>query len=833
MTLNRNSCSYLLITLWILLIIQSSRLISAKIIDYPSFANAPNSWRNTPSNDFSFWETAGVKPILVNGMFVCGFHCSLEGQSCLFSVFIFSTSSDGNNSCFSPQVVWSANRNNPVENQAQLQLTPEGGLVLKDGDGVVVWSANGVGKSISRLNLSAEGNLMLFDRTNNMIWQSFDYPTDSLVLGQRLASGQKLRANVSSFNSSEGLYVFAIIDDQLTAYMEVYPFQIYYSMEIGNISWPSYVEFQSGMFGGLPVPDSANFIRLGSDGHLRAYEWKESKWEGIDLFEISRCDYPLACGEYGLCVEEGCSCPEAATQSQTTYFRPINYTRPDLGCYAISPISCELSSHQSLLELQDIDYALYEFDIPFAGSGTNMSREDCKEACLNNCSCKAAVHIYSFGDSYCYLVSEVLSIKISDSSDNLSFFNISVSIKVQNFPSALNPNRYLLSAQSPNSTLPSADLSQGKRQDIAVILGSTLGVISGVFLICIFCFLLIKKGFKEVDEEDYLDNISGMPTRFSFEELKNVTRNFSNKLGEGGFGSVYRGTLPSGSEVAVKHLDGFGPVKKSFIAEVQTIGSIHHFNLVSLVGFCAEKYNRLLIYEYMCKGSLDQWIFHKNQELALGWQIRKKIITDIAKGLAYLHEECNQKIIHFDIKPQNILLDENFNAKVSDFGLSKLIGRDQSQVITTMRGTPGYMAPEWLSSFITEKVDVYSFGIVVLEILCGRKNMDPSQQEEDRHLLSVFRRKQEEGQLVDLVDKCSEDMQSNAAEVVEMMKVGAWCLQAEYGRRPSMSTVVKVLEGSFDFVGNLDDDFLNELTVGEAVQSFASTVLPSMLSGPR
>ncbi|KAE8689528.1 G-type lectin S-receptor-like serine/threonine-protein kinase SD2-5-like [Hibiscus syriacus] len=354
-------------------------------------------------------------------------------------------------------------------------------------------------------------------------------------------------------------------------------------------------------------------------------------------------------------------------------------------------------------------------------------------------------------------------------------------------------------------------------------------VISGA-LINLFC----TKGSQEVEEDD-LDNMFGMPSRFSYQELKSITKNFSNKLGEGGFGSVFRGTLPSGSDVAVKHLDGFGPVNKSFIAEVQTIGNIHHFNLVTLVGFCAEKLNRLLVYEHMANGSLDRWIF--NVDLALCWQIRKNIILDIARGLSYLHQDCNQKIIHLDIKPENILLDENFIAKVSDFGLSTLIRKDQSQVITTMRGTPGYMAPEWLISVITEKVDVYSFGIVVLEILCGRRNIDGSQQEEnDRHLLELFKRKLEEGQLVELVDKRSDDMQSNAAEVVEMMKVAAWCLQAEYGKRPSMSAVMKLLEGSvdvvIDVVGNMNEDFLNGLAP-EAAETLSSLVLPSMLSGPR
>ncbi|PPS01211.1 hypothetical protein GOBAR_AA19459 [Gossypium barbadense] len=314
-----------------------------------------------------------------------------------------------------------------------------------------------------------------------------------------------------------------------------------------------------------------------------------------------------------------------------------------------------------------------------------------------------------------------------------------------------------------------------------------------------YLFIRLKNGFKDVPKENgfleveevYLENMLGMPTRFSYQELKNVTNNFSNKLGEGGFGSVFHGTLPSGSQVAVKHLVGFGPVNKSFIAEVQTIGSIHHFNL-------KENHSR-----YSQRTSL------------------------------YLHEDCHQKIIHFDIKPENILLDEKFNAKVSDFGLSKLIGRDQSQVLTTMRGTPGYMAPEWLTSTITEKVDVYSFGIVVLEILCGRRNIDRSQQEEDWHLLELFRRKQEEGQLLDLVDKCNSDMQSNAIEVVEMMKVVAWCLQNEYVKRPSMSTVVKLFEGSADVVSdNLNEDFLNGLIL-KATENYTSTILPSILSGPR
>ncbi|XP_048138061.1 G-type lectin S-receptor-like serine/threonine-protein kinase SD2-5 [Rhodamnia argentea] len=361
-----------------------------------------------------------------------------------------------------------------------------------------------------------------------------------------------------------------------------------------------------------------------------------------------------------------------------------------------------------------------------------------------------------------------------------------------------------------------------------------------MFLVVVIVLFARKRHDNEA-EEDYLDQVPGMPTRFTYEDLKAITDDFSKKLGEGGFGSVFEGTLIDGMKVAVKCLDGFREVKKSFLAEVETIGSIHHINLVRLVGFCAEKSHRLLIYEYMSNGSLDRWIFRKSNECILYWQQRKKIILDIAKGLNYLHEDCRQKIVHLDIKPQNILLDGNFNAKVGDFGLSKLIDRDLSQVITTMRGTPGYLAPEWLSAAITEKVDVYSFGVVILEIVCGRKIFDRSLYEEDMHLLSLFRRKAEGERLLDIVDDCSEDMQLNGLQAVNMLRIAAWCLQGDYTKRPSMSIVIKVLEGASEVQDDLDYNFYAppssngtaKFSQMEVKSSAATALVPSILSGPR
>ncbi|KAH0653834.1 hypothetical protein KY289_031512 [Solanum tuberosum] len=400
---------------------------------------------------------------------------------------------------------------------------------------------------------------------------------------------------------------------------------------------------------------------------------------------------------------------------------------------------------------------------------------------------------------------------------------------------------FLKVQNSSNAQNQSPTISGGKRsRPHILIIGSTLAAFFGIMLSITAFFVIFKKRTKDSRKAGgFLDLepiFPGMLTRFSYNELRTITEDFSRKLGEGGFGSVYEGTLSNGTKIAVKRLDGLGHVMESFLTEVNIVGGIHHVNLVKLIGFCAEKTQRLLIYEHMVNGSLDRWIYHKNEENGLRWHTRQRIITDIAKGLAYLHDECSQKIIHLDIKPQNILLDKNFNAKISDFGLSKLIDKDESKVVTRMRGTPGYLAPEWLRSVITEKVDVYAFGIVLLELLCGRKNLDRSQADEDVHLLSVFERKSEQQQLMDIVDKNNEDMQIHKEAVTEMMSIAAWCLQGDFTKRPSMSLVVKALEGLVTVETNLDYDFTSLPEVEDCNQQREDTIsliLPSILSGPR
>ncbi|XP_039161045.1 G-type lectin S-receptor-like serine/threonine-protein kinase SD2-5 [Eucalyptus grandis] len=825
----------------------------AQDYDYPS-APISTRWTNDGTTNRSILHGDGyiVRSILLQRKgpyyepaYACGFYCNGNCENYLFAVVIVTYTIDD---LLDPQVVWSANRNNPVNIGATLELTSEGDLVLKDVDGTVAWSTNTSGKSIVGLKLTVLGNLVLFDKNNVTVWQSFDQPTDSLVLGQKLTPGQRLIPSVSWTNwTIDEMITLSLNSDNLAAQLGTSPPLIYYL----NGNFPvdasialAYVQFVNGsltFFSNssqkltlivLPQSSNAQYMKFGSDGHLRVYQWAYGWKEVADLLtdHVGECGYPMECGQYGICFNGLCGCP--ASSGQVNYFKQVNDLQPDLGCSETIPLSCEASQYQSFLELKHVKYfAKFAFPTDLQ----TMDSLSCKKACAKNCSCKAAIFLHGSNPNSgkCYLTTQMFSLtKINDSkisSDYTTFGTI--------------PSDYttFLKVQNVANDVLKTSVGNQRSNHLRIILGSSLGALFATMILIVVIVLIVWKRDDNETEENYLDQVPGMPTRYKYDDLKAITEDFSKKLGEGGFGSVFEGTLIDGTKVAVKRLDGFGQVKKSFLAEVETVGNIHHVNLVRLMGFCAEKSHRLLIYEYMPNGSLDRWIFHKSNECVLDWQQRKKIILDMAKALHYLHEDCRQKIVHLDIKPQNILLDGNFTAKVADFGLSKLIDRDQSKVVTTMRGTPGYLAPEWLSAAITEKVDVYSFGVVILEIVCGRKIFDRSLDEDDMNLLSLFERKAEEERLLDIVDNYSEDMQLIGPQVVNMMRIAAWCLQGDYTKRPSMSMVIKVLEGAMEVQDDLDFNFFAQPSTNRAAKlgqmdiefNSNTALLPSVLTGPR
>ncbi|KAH1064688.1 hypothetical protein J1N35_029675 [Gossypium stocksii] len=290
------------------------------------------------------------------------------------------------------------------------------------------------------------------------------------------------------------------------------------------------------------------------------------------------------------------------------------------------------------------------------------------------------------------------------------------------------------------------------------------------------------------------------PIRFTSLQLRIATDNFSTLLGSGGFGAVYKGVLNNETMVAVKVLHGTSDkrIEQQFMAEVGTIGRVHHFNLVRLYGFCFDKNLRALVYEYLPNGSLDRFLF--TQEKILGFEKLHEVAVGTAKGIAYLHEECQQRINHYDIKPGNILLDSKFCPKVADFGLAKLINRENTHItMTGGRGTPGYAAPElWMPYPITHKCDVYSFGMLLFEIIGRRKNFNVEVPESQEWFPRwVWMNIESNGDIGELMGTCEID-EGNRETMERMVKTALWCVQYRPERRPLMSMVVKMLDGAVE-----------------------------------
>ncbi|KAF2538691.1 hypothetical protein F2Q68_00019300 [Brassica cretica] len=339
--------------------------------------------------------------------------------------------------------------------------------------------------------------------------------------------------------------------------------------------------------------------------------------------------------------------------------------------------------------------------------------------------------------------------------------------------------------------------SPSGKSNKVMIIGAVLGSLGVVALVLLAVILILRNlRMKRMRGE----KSDGTLAAFSYRELQNSTKNFSEKLGGGGFGSVFKGALQDSSVIAVKRLEGISQGEKQFRTEVVTIGTIQHMNLVRLRGFCSEGNKKLLVYDYMPNGSLDSHLFisqTEEEKIVLGWKLRYQIALGTARGLAYLHDECRDCIIHCDIKPENILLDSQFGPKVADFGLAKLVGRDFSRVLTTMRGTRGYLAPEWISGVaITAKADVYSYGMMLFEIVSGRRNTEQSENGKVRFFPSVAATvltKDED--IRSLLDPRLEGEFVDTEELARACKVACWCIQDEESHRPAMSQVVQILEG--------------------------------------
>ncbi|XP_009112581.1 G-type lectin S-receptor-like serine/threonine-protein kinase At2g19130 [Brassica rapa] len=688
-------------------------------------------------------------------------------------------------------IVWVANRDKPVsdKNTSVLRIS-EGNLVLLDGNNLV-WSTGLNSSSAHDAVLQDDGNLVLRDDSGSPLWQSFDHLGDTWLPGakirydKRTKKSQRLTSWTSSEDPSPGLFSLEL--DESTAYKILWNGSTQYwssgpwnsqskifdsvpEMRLNYIYNFSFFSNETESYFTYSLYNHANVSRFAMDvsGQIKQFTWlnNNNQWNLFWSQPRQQCQVYAYCGSFGICNDKSqpfCQCPRG--------FRPASQKDWDLkdysaGCVRSTELQCSRGVINEFLPLTNVK-------LPDNNSEGLLGSTSCRSACLGNCSCMAYAHEET--SNRCLMWSnDVLNLQQleEDNSEGSMFYlRLSASDMPRNSPSG----------------------KSNKVMIIGAVLGS-LGVVALVLLAVILILRSLRMKRMRGEKSD------GTLAAFSYRELQNATKNFSEKLGGGGFGSVFKGALQDSSVIAVKRLEGISQGEKQFRTEVVTIGTIQHMNLVRLRGFCSEGNKKLLVYDYMPNGSLDSHLFITQtgeEKTVLGWKLRYQIALGTARGLAYLHDECRDCIIHCDIKPENILLDSQFGPKVADFGLAKLVGRDFSRVLTTMRGTRGYLAPEWISGVaITAKADVYSYGMMLFEIVSGRRNTEQSENGKVRFFPSVAATvltKDED--IRSLLDPRLEGESVDTEELTRACKVACWCIQDEESHRPAMSQVVQILEG--------------------------------------
>ncbi|KAG9135244.1 hypothetical protein Leryth_013517 [Lithospermum erythrorhizon] len=654
----------------------------------------------------------------------------------------------------SSTIVWSANRGSPVRNNDLFMFDDKGNAYLQTG-GSTIWSTNTGSKGVTALELQNSGNVVLLGRDGSSIWQSFDHPADTILSNQEFKVGSKL---ISNPNSNDLTYSLEIRSGDVILSAGFQPPQPYWAMgkdnrrtidkDGGDVtyavlldnSWKLYdqnrILLWQFIFSDNTDSNATWAAVLGDDGFItfNLLHDKGTSESSPTKIPQNECSRPAACDPYYVCYSGNrCQCPSGLPS-----------------CRLGNTSYCNKS--KDLVTLVNPGDGLGYFAIGFVQPSSKTNIDGCKSSCLKNCSCVAMFFESSSGN--CFQFDQIGSLQGSNKGPGYASF-----IKVSSSSVKAQSGRVYYHQKK------SKKLDESEEDETS-------------------------------EENNFLEGLAGMPLRFRYKDLQDATDNFSIKLGQGGFGSVYQGILRDGTRIAVKQLEGIGQGKKEFRSEVGIIGSIHHLHLVRLKGFCTEGTHRLLAYEFMANGSLEKWLFKKNkEEFMLDWDTRYNIAVGTAKGLAYLHEDCDVKIVHCDIKPENVLLDDNFSAKVSDFGLAKLMNREQSFVFTTLRGTRGYLAPEWITNYaISEKSDVFSYGMVLLEIIGGRKNYDASMTSEKSHFPTFAFKMMEEGKLKEIIDATMKvDQEDERVSIA--IKVALWCIQDDMHLRPPMTKVVQMLEG--------------------------------------
>ncbi|XP_017244903.1 G-type lectin S-receptor-like serine/threonine-protein kinase At2g19130 [Daucus carota subsp. sativus] len=678
-------------------------------------------------------------------------------------------------------VVWVANRNHPVFNpyDSQLKLFPNGNLALLNDSRIQIWSSN---STVKRYNSSVailldSGNFVIRDNqdSSDIIWQSFDYPTDTWLPGGKIGYNfniKKEKIYLTSWRNAEdpapGRYSLELNSGALG----VQDYKLYGDMTSSSGAWrgldyelfPDFIsnftytsDANENVFTyEVAIPKRVTRFMIDTEGKVKQFvcrgDFPACHWDLLWDWPNTKCDVLYFCGTFETCNEGKvfpCDCLPGYERVWDGDYS---------SCIRKSRLECGVGGGSEDTFLSIIVQYPSSSSTKYSHFLYVKSDEECESACLRTCTCTG---YYYVSDGKCVIMNdEVYNIKLP----SVDMYGISYRVRI-------------------------AKSGKASKTSVWIVVAASGGFI--ILLAAVILYILQqwkrKMGIYDGAAEDLMV--------FKYKYIRKSTKNFSEKLGEGGFGSVLKGTLPNSKAIAVKMLKNLKQGEKQFRAEVSKIGQIQHINLVRLQGFCIQGEKRLLVFDYMKNGSLENHLFRQNSNVFLDWKARYNIMIGTARGLNYLHEKCRDCIIHCDIKPDNILLDDEYNARIADFGLAKLLGREFSRVLTTIRGTRGYLAPEWISGeAITVKADVFSYGKLLFEIISGRRNMELLDDGDYFPALIADKISKGEEVLMQFLDHKLEG-KADSNEVTRACKVACWCIQDDEKNRPTMGLVIQILEG--------------------------------------
>ncbi|XP_031398550.1 G-type lectin S-receptor-like serine/threonine-protein kinase At1g11330 [Punica granatum] len=711
----------------------------------------------------------------------------------------------------SSPVIWVANQNRSINDSSGiLKLSDDGNLVVQNGQNETLWSSDvsTAGVNSTSAQILDSGNLVLRGAQLNTLWQSFEIPSDSFLSNMRISHSQgktELTSWKSPSDPSIGKFSMGIDTamriPEIFIWKEGSPYyrsgpwngQAFIGVPRMNSVYLRWVRVSNDDRGTVYLTYSfanesfLDYFQLNYEGNVVELYWDdgEERWEIRWLARESECDYYGKCGAFGTCdskMSPICSCLRGYKPKKLEEWNSGNWTS---GCVRSAVQQCERMNTSLNGKSGESDgfHKLSNMKVPDSAVWLSDEESKCPIRCLSNCSCKAYAYDSGIGCLVWYR-------DLVDTSG--SFYENTVS-------------------------------------KVKIIVALIVGVI-GLAFSGYFMWRWISKSRESRKTRIQRSPLRGLPRDdpkqvkledlplYNFNEIANATNNFSlnNMLGRGGFGPVHRGRFPDGQEIAVKRLSKFsGQGMQEFMNEVLVISRLQHRNLVRLLGCCIEGDERILIYEYMPNKSLEALIFDPMNRGHFNWEKRRNIIAGIARGLLYLHRDSRLIIIHRDLKASNVLLDEDLNPKISDFGMARIFGVNEDQANTRrVVGTYGYMSPEYaMEGQFSEKSDVFSFGVLLLEILSGRRNTSFYLDEQFLNLLGYAWRlwTDDRDGMVNFINPLIVDADTQPV-ILKFMHMGLLCVQESTKDRPNMSAVVSMLESEIvDLPAPNQPAFLNSL----------------------